>query len=169
MMETQAGSKELVITRVFNAPRELVFKAWTELDRFTKWWGPQGFTVETHRFELRQGGMYLGSQRSPDGHVMWGKFVYREIEAPGKLVFIQSFSDEQGNTVRAPFSPIWPLEIINDLSLADKDGTTELTLRGGPINATDEEIKAYEGMIPTLQQGLGGTLDQLTDYLANNQ
>jgi uncharacterized protein YndB with AHSA1/START domain len=78
--------------------------------------------------DLRPGGIFLASQRSPEGQDMWGKFVYQEIKAPEKLVFIQSFSDEKGNTVRAPFSPVWPLEIINKLTFTESEGTTTLTL-----------------------------------------
>jgi uncharacterized protein YndB with AHSA1/START domain len=163
-----ASDNELVITRVFNAPRELVFKAWTEPERLQKWWGPKGLTLEVSKLDLRPSGIFLGSQRSPEGHVMWGKFVYQEIKAPEKLVFIQSFSDEEGNTARAPFSPAWPLEIINKLTFTENEGTTILTLRGGPINATDEELKAFEGMRPMIQQGFGGTFDQLDDYLAKS-
>lgn len=159
----------LVITRVFDAPRELVFKAWTEPERLAQWWGPKGFSLEISKLDLRPGGMFLGSQRSPEGFVMWGKFVYQEITPPEKLVFIQSFSDEEGNTIRAPFSPVWPLEIINELTLTEHEGKTTLTLRGGPINATEEELKAFEGMKPMVQQGFVGTFDQLDAYLTNNQ
>ena len=60
--------------------------------------------------------------RSPDGNEMWGKFVYREIAAPERLVFVSSFSDADGNTVRAPFSETWPLEILNTLSLVEHEG-----------------------------------------------
>ncbi|TMV46808.1 SRPBCC domain-containing protein [Paenibacillus mesophilus] len=158
----------LVITRVFNAPRELVFKAWTEPERLAQWWGPKGFALEISKLDLRPGGMFLGSQRSPEGFVMWGKFVYQEITPPEKLVFIQSFSDEEGNTVRAPFSPVWPLEIINELTLTEHEGKTTLTLRGGPINATEDELKAFEGMKPMVQQGFVGTFDQLEAFLAQS-
>jgi uncharacterized protein YndB with AHSA1/START domain len=160
---------ELVITRVFDAPRELVFKAWTDPECLAQWWGPKGFSLEVTGLDLRPGGIFLGSQRSPEGHVMWGKFVYQEITPPEKLVFIQSFSDEEGNTVRAPFSETWPLEIINYLTLSENNGQTTLTLRGGPINATGEEIKAFEGMRPMVQQGFGGTFDQLEDFLTKSQ
>jgi hypothetical protein len=61
------------------------------------------------------------------------------------------------------------LEIINHLTLIEDEGTTILTLRGGPINATEEELKTFEGMRPMLQQGFGGTFDQLADYLAKSQ
>lgn len=169
MSENQATDNGLVITRTFDAPRELVFKAWTEPAHLQQWWGPKGFSLEIVKLDLRPGGIFLGSQRSPEGFVMWGKFVYQEITPPEKLVFIQSFSDEEGNTVRAPFSPTWPLEIINHLTLTENDGKPTLTLQGGPINATEEELKTFEGMRPMVQQGFVGTFDQLADFLAKSQ
>jgi uncharacterized protein YndB with AHSA1/START domain len=157
---------ELVITRTFDAPRELVFKAWTESEHLKHWWGPKGFTFGVSKLDLRPGGVFHYSMRSPDGHEMWGKFVYREIVAPEKIVFVNSFSDEEGNTVRAPFSPTWPLEVLNTLTLSENEGKTTLTLRGGPINATEEERKTYEAGFESMKQGFGGTFDQLADYLA---
>ncbi|MFD0716385.1 SRPBCC domain-containing protein [Paenibacillus sp. GCM10027626] len=161
---------EMAFTRVFDAPRELVFKAWTEPGHFAKWWGPKGFSLEVAKMEVRPGGMFLGCQKSPDGsHVMWGKFAYQEIVAPEKVVFVQSFSDEQGNTIRAPFSGNWPLEIINIITLDENEGKTILTLKGGPLNASAEEQAAYDAMAPMLQQGLEGTFDQLADYLVSQK
>lgn len=162
------SNEGLLLTREFHAPRELVFKVWTDPAHFGKWWGPQGFSLEVAKMDARPGGMFLGCQKSPDGnHVMWGKFVYQEVNAPEKLVFVQSFSDEQGNTIRAPFNPNWPLEILNILTLEEKDGKTILTLQGGPLNATDEEQAAFDEMAPMVKQGFGGTFDQLADYLAS--
>lgn len=169
MADNGAENNQLVLTRVFAAPRDLVFQAWTDPEHFGKWWGPKGFTLAVSKMDVRPGGMFLGSQKSPEGHEMWGKFVYQEVNAPEKLVFVQSFSDDQGNTVRAPFNPNWPLEIINILTLSEEDGKTSLTLRGGPHNATEEEQAVFEGMLPMLQQGFGGTFDQLADYLASQQ
>ncbi|GIO28318.1 SRPBCC family protein [Ornithinibacillus bavariensis] len=160
---------ELVLTRDFYAPRELVFKVWTDPKHFGNWWGPKDFSLNVEKMDVRPGGMFLGSQTSPEGHVMWGKFVYQEVNGPEKLVFVQSFSDEEGNTVRAPFNPNWPLEIINILTLTEENGKTSLTLRGGPFNATEDERAAFEGMRPNLEQGFEGTFDQLADYLASQQ
>jgi uncharacterized protein YndB with AHSA1/START domain len=165
MAEKQVERNELILTRVLEAPRELVFKVWTEPEHFGKWWGPKGFSLNISKMEVRPGGMFLGSQRSPDGHVMWGKFVYQEVKSPEKLVFIQSFSDKDGNTVRAPFDPNWPLEIINNLTLNEENGKTLLTLQGGPVNPTEEERAAFDGMKQMVQQGFDGTFQQLTDYL----
>ncbi|WP_274364362.1 SRPBCC family protein [Paenibacillus thermotolerans] len=169
MADNQAESKQLVLTRVFDAPRELVFKVWTDPEHFGKWWGPKGFSLNVVKMDVRPGGMFLGSQSSPDGHVMWGKFVYQEVNPVERLTFIQSFSDEQGNTVRAPFHPNWPLEIMNILTLAEENGKTLLTLRGGPHNATEEENAVFAGMSPMLEQGFAGTFDQLADYLASRK
>ncbi|GIP24497.1 MULTISPECIES: SRPBCC domain-containing protein [Paenibacillus] len=167
-MSENKEQQGLLLSRVFKAPRELVFKVWTDPAHFGQWWGPKGFSLEVVKMEVRPGGMFLGCQKSPDGsQVMWGKFVYQEVTVPEKLVFIQSFSDEQGNTVRAPFNPNWPLEIINILTLEEHDGQTTLTLQGGPLNASDEEQAAFDGMAPMVKQGFGGTFDQLAEYLAS--
>lgn len=164
-MSVQQG---LLLKREFNAPRELVYKVWTEPEHFGKWWGPQGFSLQVVQMDVRPGGIFFGCQKSPDGqHAMWGKFVYREVQPPEKLVYVQSFSDEQGNVIRAPFNPNWPLEILNILTLEENDGKTILTLQGGPLNATDEEKAAYDGMAPMVAQGFEGTFEQLADYLSS--
>src|ERR1700687_1183189 len=83
--------KPFVIDRVFDAPRDKLWKAWTEAERLKKWWGPAGFIVHTCKVDLRPGGVFLYGMKAPDGSDMWGKFTYREITAPKKLVFIVSF------------------------------------------------------------------------------
>ncbi|MBU5346838.1 SRPBCC family protein [Paenibacillus lautus] len=167
---TEQSKQGLLLSRVFNAPRELVFKVWTDPEHFGKWWGPQGFSLEVITMDVRPGGMFLGCQKSPDGNqAMWGKFVYQEVIVPEKLVFIQSFSDENGNTIRAPFNANWPLEIINTITLEEIDGKTTLTMQGGPVNATAEEQAAFDGMAPMVKQGFGGTFDQLAQYLESQQ
>jgi uncharacterized protein YndB with AHSA1/START domain len=90
---TPSSDRELVITRVVNAPRELVWKAFIESDRLARWWGPEGFTMLAHTLDFRPGGAFHYSMRSPDGQILWGKFVYHDIQAPERLVFVTSFSD----------------------------------------------------------------------------
>jgi uncharacterized protein YndB with AHSA1/START domain len=163
---TNVEESELVITRIFDAPRDLVFKMWTEPEHLKHWWGPKGFTFGVSKLDLRPGGVFHYSMKSPDGQEMWGKFVYCEIIAPEKLVFINSFSDEEGNTVRAPFSPTWPLEVLNTLTFVEHEGRTTLTMRGGPLSATEEERKTFEAARDSVKKGFAGTFDQLADYLA---
>jgi uncharacterized protein YndB with AHSA1/START domain len=158
--------RELVITRVFDAPRELVWQAFTESDRLAQWWGPAGFVMLVSRLDLRTGGVFHYSMRSPDGRVLWGRFVYREISAPERMVFINSFADEEGNVIRNPFSPTWPLEVLNTLTLSETGGRTTVILRGGPINSTQEERETFWNAQDSLRQGFAGTFDQLAAYLA---
>jgi uncharacterized protein YndB with AHSA1/START domain len=161
----EAPIKELVITRDFNAPRDVIFSAFTEAEHLRHWWSPKGFTTQVNKLELRPGGLFHYSQQSPDGNKMWGRFEYKKITPPEEIVFISSFSDENGNVVRAPFSLTWPLEILNKVTLAENGGKTTLTLQGGPVNATEEEQKMFEGMHDAIRQGFSGTFDQLDEYL----
>jgi len=165
-LNSVATSRELVITRVFNAPREVVFKMWTEARHLEKWWGPKGFSIIVKKFDLQPGGIFhycMGGE----GFEMWGKFTYLEIVEPEKLVFVSSFSDKDCNTTRAPFSATWPLEVMNTLTLTEEAGKTTLTLRGGSYNATDGERKTFEDMFESMNQGFAGTFEQLDEYLAS--
>jgi uncharacterized protein YndB with AHSA1/START domain len=162
---TSTSDREIVISRDFEAPRELVFKAWTESERLKQWWGPKGFTMLSVKLDLRPGGVFHYCMRAPNGSGMWGKFVYREIVAPERIVFINSFSDEKGNLTRHPLSPSWPLEALNTLTFTEHEGETTLKLRGSPINASEEERKTFEAGFDSMRQGFKGTLDQLAAYL----
>jgi uncharacterized protein YndB with AHSA1/START domain len=162
---TVPKEKELVIMRQFNAPRELMFKVWSQAEHLAKWWGPKGANIKVNRFEFKPGGTFLYSMMAPTGSEMWGKFVYREITAPEKLVFVNSFSDKDGNTVPNPWMPVWPLEILNTLTLIEHEGKTTLTIKGKPIHAKPEEIKNFEAHFDSMQGGFSGTFDTLNEYL----
>ena len=96
-----AGERELVVTRVFAAPRGLVFAAWTEPEHLKRWWGPKSFTMPYCEIDLRPGGVFLRCMRSPEGRDFWVTGVFREVVVPEKLVFTDSFADAQGNVVPA--------------------------------------------------------------------
>ena len=116
--------------------------------------------------DLQPDGVFLYYMRFPKGPEMWGKFVFREIVAPERIVFVNSFSDRNGGTTRHPLSSTWPLEVLNTLTLTEHAGKTTLTLRGGPVNATDEERKTFEAGFESMEKGFGGTFDQLAEYVA---
>lgn len=168
-LATMAVEREFVVERVIKAPRELVWKVWTNPEHMMQWWGPKGFICVSGKMDLRPAGMFHYCLRSPDGHDIWGKFVYREIFAPERLIFVDSFSDEKEGTTRHPMAPGWPLEILNTLTLTENYGKTTLVLRGAPISATDEERKAFDAGFASLNQGFKGTLDQLDEYLEKIQ
>ena len=116
--------------------------------------------------DLRPGGVFHYSMPAPDGPEMWGKFVYREIEPQERLVFVNCFSDEKEGLTRNPWVATWPLEVMNTLTLDERAGKTTLTLRGSPINATEEELRAFAAGIAGMRQGLNGTFGRLDSYLA---
>ena len=158
------ATPEFVITRVFDAPHELVWKAWTEAERLAQWWGPKGAKIRVVKLDFKPGGMFHYAMQFKPGHDMWGRFIYREIAAPEQLVFVNSFSDANGGITRAPHAQLggkWPLEVLNTLTLTEQGGKTTLTLRGGPINATEEERRMFVSMFDSMRQGFGGTFDQL--------
>ena len=160
------SDKEFAITRTFDAPRELVWKAWTDSKALVHWWGPQGCELRIDKFDFRPGGLFVYAMGFGPGQEMGGRFAYREIVAPERLVFVNSFTDAEGNIARAPFSATWPLEVLNVLTLTEQGGKTTLDLRGGPINAIDEERATFDGMRGSMQQGFTGTFDQLEAYLS---
>jgi uncharacterized protein YndB with AHSA1/START domain len=156
---------ELVITKILNAPKELVFKTWTEAEHLSKWWGPKGMSLAVEQLDLIPGGIFHYSMGTPDGQKMFGRSVYKEIQAPDKLVFINSFADAKAAIMRHPLAPTWPLEVHNTLTLTEEDGITTLILKGHPINATEEEMKTFSDFRPAVEQGFAGTFEQLTAYL----
>jgi uncharacterized protein YndB with AHSA1/START domain len=159
-------SRAFVISRVFDAPRDLVWKAHSELEGLKHWWGPKGFTWLTGTLDFCPGGMFHYGLRSPNGQEMWGRFVYREIVAPERIVSVSSFSDPKGGVTRHFLSPEWPLEMQNTAAFSEAQGNTTLTISSVAINATERERKIFEDGFGSMQGGFTGTLDQLATYLA---
>jgi uncharacterized protein YndB with AHSA1/START domain len=169
-MMTIADTQEFVFTRAFDAPRDLVWKAWTDPQALGQWWGPKGAAIRVINFELKPGGMFHYAMAFQPGHDMFGRFVYREIVAPERLVFVNSFSDAAGGITRAPFPQLkdkWPLEVLNVMTLTESAGKTTLTLRGGPINAAEEERAMFAGNLDSMRQGFGGTFEKLAEWLGS--
>lgn len=158
--------REFVISSDFDAPRERVWKAWTERDRLMQWFGPKGFVMRAATLDLRPGGVFHYCLRTPDGKDMWGKFVYREIVAPERIVLVNSFSDEKGGLTRHPMSPTWPLQMVSTTTLAEHAGKTTLSVRWAPLNPTEEERKTFDTGHDSMRMGWTGTMDQLAAYLA---
>ncbi len=138
-METTITNRDaLTITRMFDAPRDLIWKAWTEPEDFKKWWGPKNFTAPVAKIDLRVGGKYLGCMRGPDGKDYWSTGVYREIVPKERLVCTDSFADEKGNVVPASnygMAGDWPLELLVTVMFEEIGGRTKMTLRHEGIPA----------------------------------
>jgi uncharacterized protein YndB with AHSA1/START domain len=152
--------QEIVITRVLNAPRELVWKAWTDPDHFKRWWGPKDFTAPFCQIDLRVGGKYLNCMRSPQGREYWGTGVYREVVPFERLVFTDSFSDAEGNVVPATYYGMpadFPLEMLVTVTFEDEAGKTRMTLK-------HENLPAGE-MSEQTGAGWSQSFDKLADSI----
>ena len=162
----QTAIRPFVLSRTFDASREQMWKAWTERAQLMQWFGPKGFTMPAAKMDFRPGGSFHYCLQSPDGKEMWGKFNYREISAPERIVLVNSFSDEAGGITRHPFSPTWPLQLLSTFTMTEHDGKTTATVEWVPIDPTPEERETFDGAHDGMRQGWGGTFDQLAAYLA---
>ncbi len=167
-METK-NTKELVITREFNAPKTLVFKVFTEAEHLQHWWGPVGFKLEVITLDVRAGGKFHYSMKLEDGTEMFGVFNYKEVLTNEKIVFTSGFADKNGNVVRAAFSESFPLEVLNTWTFEEENGKTILTLKGAPCNASEDENNFFTAMKDNMNQGFNGTFNQLESYLVKVQ
>ena len=161
------ADRPFVISREFNARRDMVWKSWTEAERLKQWWGPKGFTVHTCNVDLRPGGMFHYGMTAPDGSEMWGRFLYREIDRPLRLEFIVSFSDSDGGISRHPGHLEWPLQMLSTVTFEDAGGKTTVTVRSEALEATELERKTFEDGHQSMQQGWTGTFEQFAVYLAH--
>jgi uncharacterized protein YndB with AHSA1/START domain len=166
-MFAETKSTDFVISRVFDAPRELVWKCFVEPERMKEWFGPKGSVIVASKMDFRVGGTYHGAMRAGDGSVMWAKFVYREIVPSQRLVWVHSFSDEAGGLTRHPLSPTWPLELLTTVTLEEAPGgKTALTLRWSPLNASEQERETFDAAHDSMGGGWSGSFERLDAYLA---
>ena len=161
----RAGGDEFVIERAFDAPRDLMWDVWTDPEHLKNWFGPKGVTIIHSKSDFRVGGIYHYGMRTPDGAVMWGKWVFREITPPERLVFVASFSDQDGGLGRHPFEPDWPAETLSTIDFVVRDGRTVVVVRWTPINAGEAEWTTFRNNMASMNQGWSGTFEQLEDYL----
>jgi uncharacterized protein YndB with AHSA1/START domain len=142
---------ELTITRVFDAPREVVFQVWTDAKHVGNWWGPRGFTTSKCEIDARPGGDLYIVMRGPDGseYPMTGKFV--EIVKPERIVFMSEALDRSGNSL---------FKIRNTITLVAQGQQTKLTLHASVIEASSQAPQYLQGM----EQGWSETLARLGEY-----
>ncbi len=128
--------RELLITRVFEAPRSLVFKAWTEPDRIMQWWGPRGFTTLSCEMDLRPGGLWRTRSRSPEGKEYAEHGIFREIVEPERLVFTQAWEDAAGNPKH---------ETLVTITFTEQGNKTLLSFRQGVFESVPSRDAHEEG------------------------
>jgi uncharacterized protein YndB with AHSA1/START domain len=147
------AERELTITRVFDAPRALVFKAWTDPKHLAQWWGPQGFTNPVCEFDARAGGALRIHMSGPDGSVYPMKGVIQEIVAPERLVFTNIAIDASGKHL---------LEGLTTVIFSDERGKTKMTLHTKAVAVTEVAIAYLQGM----EMGWTQSIDKLQAFVA---
>ncbi|HSF88712.1 MAG TPA: SRPBCC family protein [Saprospiraceae bacterium] len=162
-----ADSIPFTITRRFDAPRDLVFQTFSQAHHLAHWWGPKGMSIHVKTLEFRPGGSFHYKMTGKDDFTVWGKFIYRDIIAPEKIVFVNSFADEEGNIIRPPFPDPWPVEIYYIFTFTEEGDKTILTVQSSAIHATAEEQQTFIHGFASMQEGFGGTFDHLKEYLAS--
>jgi uncharacterized protein YndB with AHSA1/START domain len=163
--ERRRHNREFTIARTFKAPRELVFAAWTEQQHLKQWFGPKGFTIPISHLNLVPNGAFHYCLRASNGVEMWGKWIFREIVPPERIVFVNTFSNKHGNLTRHPYVPNWPLEMLTTSTFTEDNGKTTIRLQWTPHNANAAEQRTFDTMHEAMAQGWTGTFDQLDDYL----
>jgi len=142
----------LTITRVFDAPRSLVFKAWTDPKMMARWWGPKYFTAPLVESDARKDGKIRIHMRGPEGTIYPMHGVYREVVEPERLVITHYVEDDKGNIA---------LEVLVTVTFTDQNGKTKLSMQATPVKATPEAAFMLEGM----NEGWNQQLDRLAELL----
>ena len=160
--------KTFEITRIFAAPRQRVWDAWTRQEQYSQWFGPKGSSSDVKTFDMRPGGVLHSRMTSAEGQVMWARLDYREVTPPSKLVWVHGFPDADANRVRAPFPGEFPMEMLTTVIFEDEGEQTRVTLTWEPIEPTKAECETFEAMIPGMHGGWGGSFEQLDVFLARD-
>jgi uncharacterized protein YndB with AHSA1/START domain len=146
--EQHTKERELVMTRVFDVPRSLVFKAWTEPERIKQWWGPRGFVTLSCELDFRPGGLWRTRSQAPDGKEYVARSVFREIVEPERLVFTYAWEDAEGKPKH---------ETLVTLTFVEQNRKTLLTFHQGVFESVTTRDEHEEGW--------RSAFELLTEYL----
>ena len=147
-MSANAADRTIRIERVFDAPRELVFDAWTQPEHLLRWFAPRGCTIRFVEIDVRPGGRFHSCIHNPAFGDCWCVGVYREVVRPERIVYTLSTADSAGNEIEpalAGHDPRWPRTTLVTVTLADVRGSTLLTL----VHDASESLAKHTGAYPS--------------------
>jgi uncharacterized protein YndB with AHSA1/START domain len=145
----EPGRQEIIVTRVFDAPRELVFKAYTDPRLMTQWWSPRKYTVEVGKMDVRPGGTWRIDTRDADGNDYWFHGVYHDISPPDRIVQTFEFEGMPGHVS------------LETATFEDVDGKTKVTAR-----SVFQTVEDRDGMLQSMEAEPAEVMNEVMDRLA---
>lgn len=156
-----------VLERTFDAPRELVWKTWTDPDLLPRWYGPNVETI-VHRLDVKPGGLWLGEMKWGGGS-QYERVEYIEVSPPERLVWRHSVADADWNIVSNPMMADWPRILLTTVVFEEDGERTNLRLTWVPHEATDAEIACFAAALDGLNKGWGAGMELLAALLTELQ
>ncbi len=156
-----------VLERVFDAPRDLVWKTWTDGELLPRWYGP-GIETVVHRLDPRPGGLWLVEMQW-GGNSNYQRVEYTEVTAPERLVWLHSVSDADWNVIPNPVMADWPRVLLTTVTFAEEGGRTGMCLTWVPHEAGAAEIACFAAAMDGMDKGWGAGMGLLAELLAELQ
>jgi uncharacterized protein YndB with AHSA1/START domain len=156
-----------VLERVFDAPRELVWKTWTDPELLPRWYGPRVETI-IHRLEVKPGGLWL-LEMQWGGNSNYQRVEYTEMTPPERLVWLHSNSDADWNIIPNPMMPDWPRVLLTTVTFEEVSGQTKMRLTWVPHEASEAEIAGFAAATDGMDKGWGAGMELLAELLAELQ
>ncbi len=160
-------SPEFILDRLFDAPREMVWRAWTDPELLSHWYGPRVETI-IHKFDLMPGGVWLNEMKFGDKSDL-SKAVFQEVVPEEKLVWQQSSTDSDWNIISNPMMEDWPRVMLTIVTFEDSGSKTNVRLTWIPFEATDAEIACFAGAVANMGKGWEGGFAIMDEMFAEMQ
>ena len=169
---TDRLSAPFVFEQFVNAPRELVYAAFTEAEHLSHWMRPPGMVMTQCEVDAREGGSFhyaLRAEAMPLAPVMWGKWTFRELKAPERIVAVVQFSDAAGGVTRHPMAAQWPLYTLSTTTLVQESEGTRIHLEWRALNAEQIEEAVFNSSHAGMTVGWSSSMQLLASYLGKIQ
>jgi uncharacterized protein YndB with AHSA1/START domain len=156
-----------VLERVFNAPRELVWKTWTDPELLSRWYGPNVETI-IHRLDVKPGGLWLNEMKM-GGKSNYQRTEYTGVTPPERLIMLQSNSHADWNITSNPMMPDWPRVLLTTVTFEEDEDQTKMRLTWVPHEASEAEIACFAAALDGMGKGWGAGMELLAELLAELQ
>ena len=156
-----------VLEREFDAPRELVWRTWTEAELLSHWYGP-GVETVIHKLDVSPGGVWLNEMKW-GGNSNYERMEYTEVDPPARLVWLHSVANADWEAAENPMMPDWPRVLLTTVTFTDNGGKTLLKLTWVPHNASTAELACFEAAMAGMDKGWASGMELLAEMLAELQ